>query len=234
MSIFRAFRHPDRPGILEQTTDHFVEMIGHCQWMYQRACEALWADADVDAVKKQVYERDILVNQAERTIRKKIVEHLAIRPKDDTTYCLLLMSLVKDAERIGDYCKNLMDLTAYHTLRDDRNDRVAEAHEIERSIETMFANVAKAFRESDEALGADLVQQERAVTKSCEALIARILETPGFTVRQAVAYTLLARFDKRIAAHLGNIASSLVMPLHKLDYFDEDYLPGHEPKADEP
>lgn len=233
MSIFRAFRSPDRPGILEQTTDHFVGMVGHCQWMYERASEALWTDADLDAAKKQIYERDILVNQAERTIRKKIVEHLAIRPKDDTTYCLLLMSLVKDAERIGDYCKNLMDLTGYHMLRGDRNERVAEARAIERDIHGMFTQVAKAFRDSDEVLGAELVQQERSVTKACEALIGSILETPGFTVRQAVAYTLLARFDKRIAAHLGNIASSLVMPLHKLDYFDEDYLPGHEPKADD-
>jgi hypothetical protein len=48
-----------------------------------------------------------------------------------------------------------------------------------------------------------------------------------------VTYTLLARFDKRIAGHLGNIASSRVMPLHKLDSFDEQYLPGQEPKPED-
>ena len=31
-------------------------------------------------------------------------------------------------------------------------------------------------------------------------------------------------FFKRIIAHLGNVASSLVMPLHKLDYYDEKHL----------
>ncbi len=60
-----------------------------------------------------------------------------------------------------------------------------------------------------------------------------MLAAPGLSNRQAVTYTLLARFQKRIAAHLGNIASSLVMPIHKLDYFDEEYLPGQEPPTDE-
>jgi len=234
MSIFRAFRPSDpRPGILEQTQDDFVGMLEHCHWMYQRACGALWTKADLDQVRKEIYERDILVNKAERRVRKKIVEHLAIRPKGETTYCLLLMSVVKDAERVGDYCKNLMDLTTYHPTWEDDNALIPELREIESVILLMFARIGKAFRESDETLGAELVRQERETTRACEKLITRILETPGMTPRQAVTYTLLARFDKRIAAHLGNIASSLVMPLHKLDYFDEDYLPGQEPRPDE-
>lgn len=233
MSIFRAFRPSDRrPGILDQTQDHFVEMIEHCHWMYQRASNALWERTDLVIARKEIYERDILVNKAERTIRKKIVEHLAIQPKVDTTYCLLLMSIVKDAERIGDYCKNLMDLTAYHPTWEDPTELKTDFRNIEGEILIMFARVGKAIRESDEALGAELVRQEREATKACERLIARILELE-ITTRQAVTFTLLARFDKRIAAHLGNIASSLVMPLHKLDYFDEEYLPGQEPDPDE-
>jgi phosphate uptake regulator len=208
-------------------------MIEHCHWMYQRSSNSLWATSDLDAVRTEVYGRDILVNKAERKIRKKIVEHLAIRPKAETTYCLLLMSLVKDAERIGDYCKNLMDLTAYHPTWNDENTLIPEFRSIEGEILLMFARTGKAFRDSDEALGAELVRQERENTRACEALIMKILDTPGLTTRQAVTYTLIARFDKRIAAHLGNIASSLVMPLHKLDYFDETYLPGQEPKPDE-
>jgi phosphate uptake regulator len=41
--------------------------------------------------------------------------------------------------------------------------------------------------------------------------------------REAVLYTLLARYLKRVCLHLSNIASSVVMPLHKLDYFDEKW-----------
>jgi hypothetical protein len=39
------------------------------------------------------------------------------------------------------------------------------------------------------------------------------------------------RFYKRIAAHVLNILSSVVMPLHKLDYYDEDLLP-ESPESD--
>jgi hypothetical protein len=37
---------------------------------------------------------------------------------------------------------------------------------------------------------------------------------------------LLTRFYKRIAAHLSNVLSAVVMPLHKLDYFDEREVDG--------
>jgi hypothetical protein len=33
-----------------------------------------------------------------------------------------------------------------------------------------------------------------------------------------------ARFYKRTAAHVLNVLSSVVMPLHKLDYYDEDEI----------
>jgi hypothetical protein len=42
----------------------------------------------------------------------------------------------------------------------------------------------------------------------------------------AVHLTLGARFYKRINGHLLNFLSSVIMPLHKLDYYDESALPG--------
>ena len=37
---------------------------------------------------------------------------------------------------------------------------------------------------------------------------------------------LATRFYKRIGAHVVNVLSSVVMPLHKLDYYDESVLRG--------
>ena len=34
----------------------------------------------------------------------------------------------------------------------------------------------------------------------------------------------LVRHYKRVAAHLLNVLSGIVMPLHKLDYYDEEYV----------
>ncbi len=41
---------------------------------------------------------------------------------------------------------------------------------------------------------------------------------------EAVSYGMLARHMKRIAAHLSNIASSVVTPVENLDFADESKL----------
>lgn len=228
--LFKLFGMSEsRPPALERAVNDFLSMIEHCHWMYGRAGTALWGQADVPAARTEIYQRDILVNKAERAVRKAIVLHLSMNPRQDMNLCLILMSVVKDAERVGDYCKNMMDLPEYHPLKDDANDVTAELQRLQGVVEGLFPTVLAAFREEDEEAGAALVRQEREVTRACEAIIQQVLASPGLSNRQAVAYTLLARFHKRVAAHLGNIASSLVMPIHKLDYFDEEYLPGQRP-----
>jgi len=37
---------------------------------------------------------------------------------------------------------------------------------------------------------------------------------------------LATRYYKRIGGHVLNVLSSVVMPLHKVDYYDEDVLTG--------
>ena len=39
--------------------------------------------------------------------------------------------------------------------------------------------------------------------------------------REAVPRALLCRYLKRITGHLMNVITSLVMPLERLDYYDE-------------
>ena len=43
--------------------------------------------------------------------------------------------------------------------------------------------------------------------------------------RTTTALVLGARFYKRIGGHVLNVLSSVVMPLHKVDYYDEDDIP---------
>lgn len=217
--LFKTWRSE---GLLSITLDEFVEMLENTHWMYRRAATALWEETDVEAFKKAIRERDIQVNQAERRIRKKIVRHLSINPGKDVSQSLVLMSVVKDAERLGDYAKNMIEVSEYRATYKDRNDLIPKFKAIQAEIEWMFENVGHAFREGDEKEGRSLVSKMTKVTEECDLLIEEILNTEGLTVRQGVSYALLARYFKRFAAHLGNIATSLIMPTHKLDYFDED------------
>ena len=60
--------------------------------------------------RSRVYNLDIEVNKLERSIRKRVITHLSLSGSE-VEYCLLLMSIVKDAERIGDYIKNISEVS---------------------------------------------------------------------------------------------------------------------------
>jgi phosphate uptake regulator len=96
----------------------------------------------------------------------------------------------------------------------------------------LFGKTRQALATSDVSLGHDIIFEERTIGKRCDALIERFTRE-DLSAARAVPWALLVRHIKRIGAHLGNLASSLVMPLHKLDYFDEKLLQGASPDDDQ-
>jgi phosphate uptake regulator len=64
---------------------------------------------------------------------------------------------------------------------------------------------------------------ETKIAKKCDAIIQEVAKS-NLSVNEAVAYALIARHFKRICAHLANIATSVVLPLSDLDYYDEKRL----------
>ena len=227
--LLAAWRKTDP---LKEMYESLISMLEAGEWMFVEA----WKDAVTGKVrpevKEEIYRRDIEVNRAERAIRKRIVEHLAIQPGVDIPACLILMSVVKDAERIGDYCKNIFDAAKSEAEPLSKCEFFASFQDIQKEITGMFATTREALTKSDATLGNEVIVEERNIGARCEALIDR-LSTNDLTARVAVPWALVARYLKRVSAHLGNLASSLVMPLHKLDYFDEKWVAGMPPEKDE-
>ena len=60
---------------------------------------------------------------------------------------------------------------------------------------------------------------------SVKSLWPAIAAKADYPAPTAVSLALGARYYKRFEGHLLNILSSVVMPLHKLDFFDEDEVP---------
>jgi hypothetical protein len=58
------------------------------------------------------------------------------------------------------------------------------------------------------------------VTGRCDDLISRVAVS-AHDASTTTTLVLGARYYKRIEAHLLNILSGVVMPLHKVDYYDE-------------
>ncbi len=95
---------------------------------------------------------------------------------------------------------------------------------IREGVEQSFSITADVFTSSDHERAVALIREGRSLTHRCDMLVAGVAAS-DYGARDATAVVMGTRFYKRIAAHVLNILSSVVMPLHKLDYYDEDLFP---------
>ena len=206
---------------LTECLNIFNKMIKDNAWMFNSSIDSLNDINKQELVKSEIYDRDIIVNKAERKIRKKIMVHLSSNNLKDTPFCLILMSVVKDAERIGDYCKNLFWASELFKGCDNNDSYFKEVLSIGQSIQKTFSDTSTAFNDSDQELAKDIINTERNICKRCDSLVTKISQDTQLETNKAVCFALFTRFMKRVSAHLSNIATTVVMPLHKIDYYDE-------------
>jgi phosphate uptake regulator len=199
--------------------------------MIQEASDVYWGKAQSPEERTALYKKDVEVNKLERRVRKQIIAHLTGPQKSAVPYALLIMSLVKDAERLGDYAKNLLEVSEMHETEFPNDERVGELQEIRHSVEGLARAAREVFEAGNEERATELTREGRNVAKRCDDLIRRIAAA-DYDGATAVSLTLGARFYKRIDSHLLNLLSGIIMPLHKLDYFDEKAIQsGHSGKA---
>ncbi len=70
--------------------------------------------------------RDKEINKFHRDIRRKVMTHLVMQKDSiDVPTGLVLINMVVDIERVGDYCKNILDL-AISTPKTFKAEKVSE------------------------------------------------------------------------------------------------------------
>lgn len=217
LSIFRS----NKP--LAEMGTSFAEMLQLTYQMTLQAGEIYFGSSVAPDERTQIYKRDVEVNKLERSIRKQVIAHLSLGRPASLPYCLLLMSLVKDVERLGDYAKNLSEAGELHPEPLPDDEIVGELTEIRAWVEAAFGVTADVFTTSDKQRALELIREGRDVTHRCDALVAWVARSE-YNATTATVVVLGARFYKRIAAHVLNVLTSVVMPLHKLDYYDEDEI----------
>lgn len=205
---------------LNQVLEEFKNMLDDAQIMFDSVCKKLIDNQKEPNLKDKIYEIDRKVNNLQKDIRKRIIEHLSIQPSVDVPTSLLLMSVVKDAERLGDYAKNLLEVSNLFEKPINKNKYTELFNNIEKEISELFTQTKQAFIESDEAKAAKTWDYQKEIKMRCDGII-RNLAKSNIGVNEAVCFTLMARYFKRIASHLTNIATSVILPITDLDYFDE-------------
>ena len=114
---------------LQQVSSDFTRMLQLVQRMLLEASEVFWGRPQTPEQRTELYSSDIEVNELERAIRKRIVAHLSGSSRFDVPYGLLMMSLVKDVERLGDYAKNLSELATCCETRPEDDELTAQLRE---------------------------------------------------------------------------------------------------------
>jgi len=209
---------------LTEVFQQFKDMLDDTEFMFKAVCDRLLGQDQTDGqLKQKIYEIDKKVNELQKDIRKRIVEHLSLQPTVDVAACLLLMSVVKDAERLGDYAKNLYEVSELLEKPIDRTLFAEYFDEMDKDILALFAQTKEAFIAANEEKAKQAWQFESRVTKACDKIVAEVAHSK-LSVNEAVCFALVARHFKRIVAHLVNIATSVILPLTDLDYFDEHRL----------
>ncbi|MDY7108109.1 MAG: PhoU domain-containing protein [Planctomycetota bacterium] len=214
--LFSALKSGD---VLDRAFSEFSEMLDHAEWMFIRANEVLNHKVPPEEVRDSIYDRDKGINDLLKGIRRKIVRHLTISPGGDAPACLALMSVAKDAERIGDYCKNVFEVGRFYT-EEFRVERYHEPlEEVRNDVERLFTAVRGAWGESDHKAAKQAIKAADEIRRRCDEIISRLLgDQASIQTHEAVAYSLLARHYKRVAAHLANISTAVTGRIEDLDF----------------
>jgi phosphate uptake regulator len=214
LSVFRA-KTP-----LKSMFDEFTQMVEKTEWMFDASIQVLMNGKPPEELERDIYAKDKEVNEHQRSIRRKIIRHLTLQPGSDVPACLVLMSVVKDAERMGDYCKNIFELGTMLDVTFDKGRYKTPLIDLTEQVENMFGKTKKAFARSDEAMARSIITKGARIGKQCDMLLNQLI-VDNLPTKKAVAYALLARYVKRISSHLTNIATSVITSVDKLDYLDE-------------
>lgn len=214
--ILKALKRTD---VLSEMVAGVGEMIGAGKWMFERASEALMKRTQWDAMAGDLYARDRQINQTEQNIRERIVTHLSVGHPADLSACLALMNVVKDAERIGDYCKNIFEIAKFYRHEFTHPEYSVTLEDIRKKVLPLFDDANNAFVNGDSELAYRILDVASTARGRCDVIIRQLLSVhETLAPDEAVAYVLLARFYKRVAAHLANIATSVVSPVPMIDY----------------
>jgi len=215
--IFEIFKSD---SLYEQALSECHEMLDIDLTMFKASIESLRrsdsADIDID-----IYAMDKKINEFERDVRRKIMTHLAIGGKNDIGSGLVLVSVVIDIERIGDYTKNIYDLAVNHPEKlngGSLEDRLAE---IEKISFKLFEDTIKAFKNQDIEKARSLMGlYKKNISSQSDNITKEIImgKVDDLNVGSASAVGLYSRYLKRVAAHSRNLISSVVNPFERIGY----------------
>ena len=217
--IFNLFKSD---SLYVQALEECHEMLDIDLKMFQESINVL-RNKDNSESSFDIRKADLKINEFERSVRRKVMTHLAVSGTDDLGSGLILISVVTDIERIGDYTKNIYDLSKFYTKRLNGHDLESDLSNVEEKVVSLFQNSIKAFKKQDLELARQLMKDyKESISKQSDKITNDIISGKlSMDADTATAVAMYSRYLKRIGAHSRNLISSIVNPFERIGYREE-------------
>jgi len=193
------------------------QMISDAEYVFTHAWEACKGQAVLSETAEPLKGHDKAVNRGEREVRRLVVEHLALNPRQDVAGCLALVNMAKDAERVGDHGRNIFGVAA--TLGGPVNAFTffGRLDQVQELVAQLFPRLRDAVLASDGDLAHEVISANQSIKDDTKQLQSDVFAS-DLPAQEAMATILLVRYLKRVNAHLGNIASGIIFPVENIDF----------------
>ncbi|NNE47270.1 MAG: hypothetical protein HKN37_11480 [Rhodothermales bacterium] len=211
MGIFDLFKG-DRTPLVSQALQDISVMINTGERMIAAATGHL---LDNEVLDEDLEELDAMINSREVDLRRVLLEHLSVNPKQDLVFSLKLLSIVHEAERIGDLAKSLAETAALAS--EPRTGKVVDPLRHARdAIVGMLGRVRGSLATGDDREAVLLMTEHADVKERLSLFVSNLAVSDGVGPNQAIVLALAARMLSRVSSHIANIASTVASPFDKI------------------
>lgn len=209
---FFDFLTGEQPPLIRQAVGGVRVMLNSGRDMFAAGAAHLLdneiLDVDLPAL-------DAIINEQEQALRRSVLEHLTIDPKHELALSLKLISIVQEAERIGDLAKTLSE-TARLAHKPRLGPPVEPLRHARSHILRMFDQTRYGFIEGDTSAARQLMDDQRQTKADLIAYLQRLADNRDLTPNEGIVYALGARALSRVSSHLANIASTVACPFDQI------------------
>jgi phosphate transport system protein len=212
-------------NLLEQAWQRSFEMLEITHQMFLEAIKTL-RETDHANVDRSIWEKDKIINRYTQEVRRQVLTHCTMQGPNELPSGLVLVVIVIDIERIGDYTKNMVDLAINHPKKLDGGIYEDDLAEIETAVKDFFIRLKTNIMSSDVVASLKLLKEYEWVNPTCDKVAVKLIrgEEKEITAGNAATLALYFRWLKRINSHLRNITTSIVNPFDRIGFQPENHL----------
>ena len=214
--LFAIFK---KDTLLDRAYKRSYHMVDITWDMFVKAKKSL-REMDINELNINIHDQDIEVNKYLREVRRNVLSHLTVAGTDDLYSGLILVSIIIDVERVGDYTKNIVDMAMNHPAKLHGGMFEEDLKRVEAAVEDTFMRVRKTIETADAQDAENLLNDYQWVNRLCDQHVIDYIKgsDKNISSSDAVSLALYYRYLKRINSHLRNVATSVVNPFDQIGF----------------